>query len=33
MFSGIIEETAKVIAIEHDRDNIHLTLTCSFVAA
>ncbi len=31
MFSGIIEETAKVIAIEHDRDNIHLTLTCSFV--
>ena len=31
MFSGIIEETAKVVAIEHDKDNIHITMTCSFV--
>jgi riboflavin synthase len=31
MFSGIIEETARVVAIEHDRDNIHITMTCSFV--
>ncbi len=31
MFSGIIEETARVVKIEHDRDNIHITMTCSFV--
>jgi len=31
MFSGIIEEAARVVAIERDRDNLHLTLTCSFV--
>ncbi len=31
MFSGIIEETAKVVAIEHDQDNIHITMECSFV--
>ncbi len=31
MFSGIIEETARVVAIEHDKDNIHITMTCSFV--
>jgi riboflavin synthase len=31
MFSGIIEEAATVTAIEHDRGNIHLTLSCSFV--
>lgn len=31
MFSGIVEETAKVVRIEHDQDNVHLTLTCSFV--
>lgn len=31
MFSGIVEETARIVAIEHDRDNVHFTLTCSFV--
>lgn len=31
MFSGIVEETAKVVAIEHDQDNVHITLTCSFI--
>ncbi|MBQ7444004.1 MAG: riboflavin synthase [Bacteroidaceae bacterium] len=30
MFSGIVETTAVVTAIEHEQDNIHLTLTCSF---
>ncbi|UKK49933.1 riboflavin synthase [Prevotella sp. E13-17] len=30
MFSGIIEEFATVVAIEHDRENINFTLTCSF---
>lgn len=31
MFSGIIEETARITALNPDRDNLHLTLTCSFV--
>ena len=31
MFSGIIEEFATVVAIEHDRENIDFTLKCSFV--
>ena len=31
MFSGIIEETAKVVDIEHEQDNIHITMECSFV--
>lgn len=31
MFSGIVEEFATVVAINHDRDNIDLILTCSFV--
>lgn len=31
MFSGIVEETARVIAIEREQDNVHFTLTCSFV--
>lgn len=30
MFSGIIEEFAKVVAIRHDQENIHFTLSCSF---
>lgn len=30
MFSGIIEEYATVVAINHDRENIDFTLTCSF---
>ena len=31
MFSGIVEEAAKVVKLEKDRDNLHITLTCSFV--
>ena len=31
MFSGIVEETARVVAIEREQDNLHFTLTCSFV--
>ncbi len=31
MFSGIIEEAAQLVAIEKDRENIHFTLSCSFV--
>ena len=31
MFSGIVEECAKVVSIEKDRENVHFTLTCSFV--
>lgn len=30
MFSGIIEETARVVKIEKEDENIHLTLSCSF---
>jgi riboflavin synthase len=30
MFSGIVEESGKVIAIEKDHENVHFTLTCSF---
>lgn len=32
MFSGIVESTARVVAIEHDRDNIHFTFTCPFTS-
>ena len=31
MFSGIIEEAATVVKLEKDRENLHLTLSCSFV--
>ena len=31
MFSGIIEGMARVVAIEHEQDNVHLTLSCPFV--
>lgn len=31
MFSGIVEECAKVVGIEKDQTNIHFTLMCSFV--
>ncbi len=31
MFSGIVESMARVVAIEHELDNVHLTLTCPFV--
>lgn len=32
MFSGIVEEFATVVAIEKELENIHLTLSCSFVS-
>ena len=31
MFSGIIEEAAKVVALRKDKENLHLTMECSFV--
>jgi len=31
MFSGIIEEAAEVVSLEKDKDNIHITMKCSFV--
>ncbi len=31
MFSGIVEEFATIVAIEKDMENVHFTLTCSFV--
>ena len=31
MFSGIVEETAKVVDIVKEKENVHFTLTCSFV--
>ncbi|MBR1520360.1 MAG: riboflavin synthase [Bacteroidaceae bacterium] len=31
MFSGIVEEFATVVAIEKEKENVHFTLTCSFV--
>lgn len=31
MFSGIVEEYATVVAIEKELENVHFTLTCSFV--
>ncbi len=30
MFSGIVEEAARIVAIVRDGENIHLTLSCSF---
>ncbi|NOY36689.1 MAG: riboflavin synthase [Chlorobi bacterium] len=30
MFSGIVEETGKVVRLEKDRENLHITLQCSF---
>ncbi|MBQ9439307.1 MAG: riboflavin synthase [Paludibacteraceae bacterium] len=30
MFSGIVEEAARVVAIRHEAENVHFTLTCSF---
>jgi riboflavin synthase len=30
MFSGIVEEAGKVVAIEKDQENVDFTLTCSF---
>jgi riboflavin synthase len=31
MFSGIVEEASTVVALEKDKDNLHITLRCSFV--
>lgn len=31
MFSGIVEECARVSGIEHEQENVHLTMQCSFV--
>lgn len=33
MFSGIVEEAARVVGLERDGDNLNLTLNCSFVDA
>lgn len=30
MFSGIVEEMATVVALHHDKDNVDITLSCSF---
>jgi riboflavin synthase len=30
MFSGIVEEAAKVVSIEKEQDNLHITMECSF---
>lgn len=31
MFSGIVEEPAKVVGLTKEKENLHITLTCSFV--
>jgi riboflavin synthase len=31
MFSGIVEETGKVVAIDKNKENIDITIACSFV--
>jgi len=31
MFSGIVEEAARIVAVRQDKGNIHLTVHCSFV--
>ncbi len=31
MFSGIIEEAAAVVALKKEQENLHITMTCSFV--
>jgi len=31
MFSGIVEETATVVKLEQEKENLHITLKCSFV--
>lgn len=30
MFSGIVEEAAKVVKLEKDKGNLHITMNCSF---
>jgi riboflavin synthase len=31
MFTGIVEEAAKVVALKKERENLHITMECSFV--
>lgn len=31
MFSGIVESTARVVALRHDDANLHITLSCPFI--
>lgn len=31
MFSGIIEESAPIVALKKDKENLHITMECSFV--
>ena len=31
MFSGIIEEAAQVVKLDKEKDNLHITMRCSFV--
>ncbi len=31
MFSGIVEEAAKVVALKQEQENLHITMECSFV--
>lgn len=31
MFSGIVEEAAKVVNLEKEKENLHITVECSFV--
>ena len=31
MFSGIVEETAKVVSLVKEGENLHITMECSFV--
>lgn len=32
MFSGIVEEAAKVVRIDKDKENVHITMSCSFTS-
>lgn len=32
MFTGIVEDAATVVALKKDKENLHLTLECSFVS-
>ncbi len=31
MFSGIVEDAAKVVKLQKDKENLHITLSCKFV--
>lgn len=31
MFSGIVEEAARVVALQKEQENLHITMECSFV--